>query len=84
MGDNMNLNKQKLLNAILNASGSKINKNTIDRAKSGDVSALSAGLDEQSRKTLFEALKDKDKLRGILASNEAKELIQKFSGNNNG
>ena len=52
MGDNMKLDRQKLLSAILNASGTKINKNALEQAKKGDVGALSASLDEQSRKML--------------------------------
>lgn len=82
MSENMNVNKQQLLNAILSASGSKINKNAIDRAKSGDVSALAAGLDGRSRKELTAALNDREKAKEILASKEAKEIIKKFLGGN--
>ena len=78
----MNVNKQQLLNAILSASGSKINKNAIDRAKSGDVSALAASLDGRSRKELTAALNDREKAKEILASKEAKEIIKKFLGGN--
>ena len=84
MGNNMNLDRQKLLNAIFNASASKINKNAVERAKSGDISALSASLDAGSRKKLAEALNDRDKMRSILNSDAAKELMKKFSGDKNG
>ena len=79
----MNLDKQKLMSAILNASGAKINKNQIERAKNGDISALAAGLDEDGKRKLNAALNDKNKLREILASNEAKEIMKKFSGGKN-
>lgn len=82
MSENMNINKQKLLNAILHASGSKINKNAEERAKNGDISALAAGLDEQSRKELNAVLNDREKAKEILASKEAKEIIKKFLGGN--
>ena len=84
MGDNMKLDRQKLLSAILNASGTKINKNALEQAKKGDVGALSASLDEQSRKMLGEVMSDKNKMREILNSDAAKEIIKKFSGDKNG
>ncbi|MBO4432532.1 MAG: hypothetical protein J5852_03255 [Clostridia bacterium] len=84
MGDNMKLDRQKLLSAILNASGTKINKNALEQAKKGDIGALSAPLDEQSRKMLGEVMSDKNKMREILNSDAAKEIIKKFSGDKNG
>ena len=76
----MNTDKQKLLNAILNNSDTKINKNAIKQAKNGDISALAAGLDEQSRKKLGEALSDSKKAKEILNSKEAREIMQKLLG----
>lgn len=78
MNENKNIDKQKLLNAILNSSGSKINQNAINRAKAGDVSGLTAGLDEQSKQALSAALKDQKKAAEILSSKEAKEIIKKL------
>ena len=76
MGEN-NIDKNKLLDAIVNSSGSKINKNAVSRAKKGDISALLSGLNEQDRKTLNEALADKSKAREILASKQAKEIMKR-------
>ena len=76
MGDNMNIKNEKLLNAILNAGGAKINKNDIEKAKKGDVSGLAAGLDSDSRKKLTDALNSKEKARQILNSKEARELMK--------
>lgn len=78
MNENKNIDKQKLLNAILNSSGSKINQNAINRAKAGDISGLTAGLDEQSKQALAAALKDQKKAAEILSSKEAKEIIKKL------
>ena len=80
-----NIDKQKLLNAILNAKDLKINKNAVERAKSGDISAIAKGLDESKRKKLNEVLADKDKTRELLASKQAREIMKKFlGGKNNG
>lgn len=75
-----NIDKQKLINAIVNSSGSKINKNAIENAKKGDISGLTSGLDEENKKMLSKALNNKDKAREILASKEAKEIIKKLLG----
>ena len=61
MGDNMNIKSEKLINAILNANGAKINRNDIEKAKKGDISGLTASLDGESRQKLNAALQSKDK-----------------------
>lgn len=83
MGDNMNIKNEKLINAILNANGAKINRNDIEKAKKGDISGLSASLDGESRQKLNAALQSKDKAREILNSKEAREILKKLSGGNN-
>lgn len=80
MGENNYIDKQKLINAIVNSSGSKINKNAIERAKSGDISGLVSGLDDQNKKMLNEAMNDKNRVREILSSKEARELMKKLLG----
>ena len=83
MDGKMNIDKQKLLNAIVNASGKKINKNAVNSAKSGDVSALVDTLDAEDRKKLRMALSDKNEARKILSSKSAKEILKSFTGGNN-
>ena len=84
MSNSMNIKNEKLLNAILNAGGAKINRNDIERAKNGDISGLAAGLDSDSRKKLTDALNSKEKARQILNSKEARELMKNLLGNKNG
>ena len=85
MGENMNIDKKTILNAILNSSDSKINKNAVKKAAGGDVSGLIEGLDDQSKKKLNAALSDKNKAKEILASKEAREILKSFlGGKNNG
>lgn len=80
MNKDNNIDKNRLLNAIVNAQGTKINKNAVERAKSGDVSGLLGSLDKENREKLESALADKNKAREILASKEAKEIMKKFLG----
>lgn len=80
MYENKNTKKEKLLNAILNAGDGKINSKAVEMARKGDVSGLTASLDEESRKKLSAALSNKEKAKEILSSKEAKEIIKKFLG----
>lgn len=80
MGDNMNIDKQKLLSAILSSSGAKINKNSLDRAQKGDMSGIMSSFNEQDRKKLSAALSDKNKAKEILASKEAKDILKNLLG----
>ena len=76
----MNIDKQKLLSAILNSSGAKINQNSLDRAQKGDMSGIMSSLNEQDRKKLSAALSDKNKAKEILSSSEAKAILKNFLG----
>ena len=80
MNDNMNIDKRKLIDAILNSGDKKINKNSIDKAAKGDVSALIGSLDEENRKKLLSSLNDKKKAKKILSSKEAREIMKNLSG----
>ena len=80
MGDNMNIDKQKLLSAIMNSSGTKINKSSLDRAQKGDISGIMSSLGEQDRKMLSAALEDKNKAKEILSSKEAKAILKNLLG----
>ncbi|MBR5923694.1 MAG: hypothetical protein IKZ59_07875 [Clostridia bacterium] len=80
MDKKMNIDKQILLKAIVNASGKKINKNAVDSAKKGDISALVNTLSAEDRKKLGAALSNKDEARRILATSKAKEILKNLSG----
>ncbi len=80
MGKNLNIDRQKLLNAILNAKGKKINQNSINQAEKGDISGLVGSLSDEEKKSLKSALGNKSEVEKILNSDEAKEIIRKLSG----
>ncbi len=80
MNEKMNIDKRLLLKAIVTASGKKINKNTVDSAKNGDLSALIGTLNADDRRKLDAALSDKETARKILSSAQAKEILKKITG----
>ena len=80
MNEKMNIDKRLLLKAIVTASGKKINKNAVDSAKGGDLSALIGTLTAADRRKLDAALNDKETARKILSSAQAKEILKKITG----
>lgn len=67
--------------------GKKINnidKNTIEAAKRGDTDAVLQSLNKSDRKKIEETLSDKEKLKKILNSDAAKNLMKILDGNKNG
>lgn len=68
----------------MNNDFSKIDKNTINAARRGDTDALMSNLSETDRQKVNEVLADKDKLKQILSSDAAKNLIKILGGKQNG
>lgn len=67
--------------------GKKINnidKKTLEAAKRGDTDAVLQSLNESDRKKIEETLSDKEKLKKILNSDAAKNLMKILGGNKNG
>ncbi len=62
----------------------KINKETIAAAKRGDKNTLLANLSDEEKKQLQSTLNDKEKLKNILNSDAAKQLMKILGGNKNG
>lgn len=62
----------------------RIDKNTIDAARRGDTDAVMSNLSDSDRKKVNEVLADKDKLKQILSSDAAQQLMKILGGNKNG
>ena len=62
----------------------KIDKATLDAARRGDANALMQNLDDKDRKKVEEVLNDKDKLKQILNSPAAQNLMKILGGKQNG
>lgn len=68
----------------MNNNYDKIDKKTIDAARRGDTEAVMQGLSDTDRKKVQEVLADKDKLKQILSSDAAQQLMKILGGKQNG
>ena len=73
------------LNKIINQSGGKIDRDTLEKAKnSGDVSSLVNNLSAEDKQKLNNILNDKEQLEKVLKSPQAQMLLKLFGGGKNG
>lgn len=63
---------------------SNIDKKTIEAARRGDTNAVMSGLSDADRQKVNEVLADKDKLKQLLSSDAAQNLIKILGGKQNG
>ena len=75
-----NPDNNKLYDAIIASSGGKIDRNTVENAKKGDLSGVLSSLPEEDAKKLKEALSDKEKTRQLLSSDAAKAIFNMLLG----
>jgi hypothetical protein len=68
----------------MNNDFNKIDKNIVDAARRGDTNAVLKNLNECDRQKVQEILADKDKLKQLLNSEEAQNLIKFLGGKQNG
>ena len=68
----------------MNNNFDKIDKKTIDAARRGDTDAVMQGLSDNDRKKVQEVLTDKDRLKQILSSDAAQQLMKILGGKQNG
>lgn len=68
----------------MNNNFDKIDKKTLDAARRGDTNAVLKNLNETDRKKIEEVLADQNKLKQILSSDAAKNLIKILGGKQNG
>lgn len=68
----------------MNNNFNNIDKNTMDAARRGDTNAVLQSLNDADRQKVQEVLADKDKLKQILSSDAAKNLMKILGGKQNG
>lgn len=71
----MNISPQDLLN-LLNSGNEAQQKNTAQK--------MLSGMDNQQAKQIKSIMQDEEKLKNILSSPQAQELLKKLKGNKNG
>ncbi len=68
----------------MNNNFDNIDKKTIDAARRGDTNAVLKNLSDTDRKKVEEILADQNKLKQILSSDAAKNLMKILGGKQNG
>lgn len=68
----------------MNNNFDKLDKKTLEAARRGDTDAVMSGLSDADRKKVNEVLADKDKLKQILSSDAAQQLMKILGGKQNG
>lgn len=84
---NNNIDKQKLMDAIISSSGGKIDRDSLAGAVNRkDVSSLLGSLSPADRQKLNSVLSNKENLAAALNSSEARSLLKNFlkGGGQNG
>ncbi len=84
---NNNIDKQKIIDAIVSSSGGKINRESLAGAVNRkDVSSLLGSLSADDRQKLNSVLSNKESLAEALNSSEARNLIKSLlkGGGHNG
>lgn len=76
-----NIDKQKLIDALLSSSGGKLDKNDINGAVSSkNIAPLVSSLSAADRRKLNAALSDKQSMKQALDSPEAKAILNALLG----
>jgi hypothetical protein len=68
----------------MNNNFDKLDKKTLEAARRGDTDAVMSGLSDADRQKVNEVLADKDKLKQILSSDAAQQLMKILGGKQNG
>ena len=81
------INKQRLIDALLSSSGGKLNRDTINRAAdSKDASSLINSLSSEDRERLNKVMSDKESMERLLKSPQAQLILKSVlkDGKNDG
>ncbi len=85
--NNNDINRQKLIDALLASSGGKLNRDSINRAADGnDISPLINSLSPADREKLNKVMSDKESMEKLLKSPQAQLILKSVlkGGKNDG
>ena len=71
------INRQRLIDALLSSSGGKLSRDTINRAADGkDASSLINSLSPEDRERLNKVMSDKESMERLLKSPQAQLILK--------
>ena len=85
--NNNDINKQRLIDALLSSSGGKLSRDSINRAADGkDITPLVNSLSPEDREKLNRVMSDKESMEKLLKSPQAQALLKSIlkGGGKNG
>lgn len=85
--NNNDINKQRLIDALLSSSGGKLSRDSINRAADGkDITPLVNSLSPEDREKLNRVMSDKESMEKLLKSPQAQLILKSVlrGGKNDG
>lgn len=85
--NNNDINKQRLIDALLSSSGGKLSRDSINRAADGkDITPLVNSLSPEDREKLNRVMSDKESMEKLLKSPQAQFILKSVlkGGKNDG
>ena len=85
--NNNDINKQRLIDALLSSSGGKLSRDSINRAADGkDITPLVNSLSPEDREKLNRVMSDKESMEKLLKSPQAQLILKSVlkDGKNDG
>ncbi len=85
--NNNDINKQRLIDALLSSSGGKLSRDSINRATDGkDITPLVNSLSPEDREKLNRVMSDKESMEKLLKSPQAQLILKSVlkGGKNDG
>ena len=85
--NNNDINKQRLIDALLSSSGGKLSRDSINRAADGkDITPLVNSLSPEDREKLNRVMSDKESMEKLLKSPQAQLILKSLlkGGKNDG
>lgn len=85
--NNNDINKQRLIDALLSSSGGKLSRDSINRAADGkDITPLVNSLSTEDREKLNRVMSDKESMEKLLKSPQAQLILKSVlkGGKNDG
>ncbi len=85
--NNNDINKQRLIDALLSSSGGKLSRDSISRAADGkDITPLVNSLSPEDREKLNRVMSDKESMEKLLKSPQAQLILKSVlkGGKNDG